>query len=513
MTTTTTTTTPRDLQQTAYRVVFDPFVLQFTGAPCSSEIAQSLRDGMEDCLRVYSRERCNIDAAYIGLGGAVCVNDESEVLINGGVFSFNGMDALPATIANCVKEASYSETCDTVWRAALPALGTIDYAKVASSASDPPSDVPSLSPVATPSARPSSLGSTEPSMAATADYSVTPSATPTAQASEDIASQGPSLVPVAAAPSPIATPPIATTTTRVPTTTSGIVNEPLARSQKDKTVPITTVAVGLAALLLVLVFVFKNKRERNSTKARFEPMDDDESSNASGFIGIAPLQTTNQEGDLEQAVEISLKKNQKNDLNQTLSTTASSSPEKEKTTTLHKTFRHAAERSLPRPELTPRKPRSRPNTPISSIPFDEELPSNPTPPVTVVQKEICGTSWWKQMNATKVRNPTLCPYTPLLEDGLCCPTTNHTVPNTIHDKATVKDDVSDFELDWDPDDTSSVDDYHSQQAAVITPPSKGRNAELPPLRKKSDSRLLLSASSRRSDYQMDQIIAGSEKEV
>jgi hypothetical protein len=487
----------RDLQQTAYRVVFDPFVLQFTGVTCSSEIAQSLRDGMEDCLRVYSRERCNIDASYIGLGGAVCVNGEGEVLINGGVFSFNGMDALPATIANCVREASYSETCDTVWRAALPALGAIEYAEITSSASDPPSDVPSFTPVATPSTSPSSLVivSTEPTVAV-AD-SLAPSAAPTALAS-DIASQVPSRVPVAAAP-PTAT------TTRVPTSTSGIVNEPLARSQKDKTVPITTVAVGLAAILLLLVFVFK-KRERNSTKARFEPMDDEESSNASGFIGIAPLQTTNKEGDLEQAVEISLKNN---DLNKTLSTTASSSPEKEERTP-NKHFRHAAERSLPRPELTPRKPKSRPN-----IPFDEELPSNP--PVTVVQKEICGTSWWKQMNATKVRNPTLCPYTPLFEDGLCCPQTN-TVPSTIHDKATVKDDVSDFELDgaWDPDDTSSVpsqeNDYVSQPS-MVTPPSKGRNSELPPLRKKSDSRLHLGASSRRSDYQMDQIIAGSEKEV
>jgi hypothetical protein len=486
------------LQQTSYRVVFDPFVLQFTGAPCSSEIAQSLRDGMEDCLRVYSRERCNIDAAYIGLGGAVCVNDEQEVLINGGVFSFNGMDALPATIANCVKEASYSETCDTVWRAALPALGTIQYAEVTSSSeSDPPSDVPSFMPVTTPSASPSSalVISTEPSIS---DASLTPSAAPTAQAS-DIVSQVPSLVPVAAAPPSLAAPPA--TATRVPTTTSGIVNEPAIRSQNDKTVPLTTVAVGFAALLLLAVFVFK-KRERNSTKARFTPMDDDESSNASGFIGIAPLQTTNQEGDLEQAVEISLKKNN-NDLNKTLSTTASSSPEKQ---TPPKTYRHATERSLPRPELTPRN-KPRPTTP-NSIPFDEELPSNPTP--TVVQKEICGTSWWKQMNATKVRNPTLCPYTPLFDDGLCCPTST-SVPSTIHDKATVKDDVSDFELDWDPeDDTSTENEY---QAAVVTPPSKSQSSELPPLRKKSDSRLLLGASSRRSDYSMDQIIAGSEKEV
>lgn len=280
------------------------------------------------------------------------------------------------------------------------------------------------------------------------------------------------------------------------------------------------------------------KRDRSPRKAMFEPMEDDDSeSNASGFIGIAPMQATNKDGDLEQAVEISLKNNRKygykeSALNMTLSTEASSSPHsKEVLPDVQKKFRNVSERSLPRPDVTPRRTRSRSHdtTNTNSIPFDEEVPSNPAP--TTVNKEICGTSWWKQMNSSgrKVRNPTLCPYSPM-GDGLCCPQTS--VPGMILEKSTVRDDVSDFELDgaWDPDDTSvpsqDGDQFTTSQQqrsvtssnvrpSVVTPSpqAKQRFSSVRP-KTNGGSRLVLGASSRQqSRFELDQIVLGSEKEV
>lgn len=549
----------RDLQQTTYRIVFKAFLFEMTYASpesttCSSSTAQIIRNGFEDCLRTYNRQRCGIDAAFIGLGGAECVSDNT-VSINGGVFSFSGMDVLPERVAQCVLDAANSETCMQTFRTAVPELGTIAYAVDSPMPTMFPTPSPSLAPSISPTNAPTSSSSMSPSeypsLVPSFNPTISPSLTPTIGGSSEF----PSSVPVDV-PTPDS--PVQEDSSRVPTTTSGIVTGAVPRSQKAKTIPITasTVGVALAVVLVLLGFVMKKRGGgRSNSKAHFKPMDDDDDneSNASGLIGIAPMQAMNGNGDLEQAVEISIKnpKYKESTLNTTFSTAASSSPnasaENIVLPDIQKRFKNISasdrQNSLSRPDVTPRRTRSRSN----SIPFDDEddeMPSNPksNPSPVVVKKEVCGSSWWKQMNSggKKVRNPVLCPYSPLMDGGMCCP---QSVPGMIVDKSLAKDDVSDFEVDgtWDPDDTSvpSSDGdrfYTSQLKSVASdelppkpttsPSTKDKphlSRMLPPLTGRQNSfsenndtgsKLLLGASSRRqSGFQMDRIVSGSEAEV